>query len=230
MQPPIKQIVVFSHGFGVAKDSNGFFTDIAAALGPSILPVLFDYNDFDAANRTMTILPLKQQAAILEAQLVKVRHDHPNVPITIIGHSQGSIVVALADLGEVRQVILLTPISGFSTKPLQRPFANLIKPVRLPDGTVRIPKRDGSAILIPPGYQPERADIIPYKEYNALATHTDLTIIHAAEDDIIDGSKAQDVRLSDTIKVIILPGDHNFTGAARVHLIETIQKTISIKD
>jgi len=29
-----KHIVIFSHGFGVRKDSRGMFTDIAEALSP----------------------------------------------------------------------------------------------------------------------------------------------------------------------------------------------------
>jgi hypothetical protein len=227
MDQPIKQIVLFSHGFGVAKDSKGLFTDIAAALGPNIFPVMFDYNDFNDEARTMTIKPFSQQVAIFNQQLQLLRRDHPGVPISVVAHSQGCIIAALAKPAGLDRVILLAPGETFNIKRMERSFTERLKPERLPDGTVKLSRRDGSSILIPPDYEPELRPVDPPEEYNDLATRSRVTLIRAAQDDIL-GRHVDDSRLSEAITIVSVDGDHNFNGEARPKLVETVKRLLTV--
>jgi len=48
-----KHIVIFSHGFGVEKDSLGLFSDIAEMFSAhDIKSVLFDYNEINREKRS----------------------------------------------------------------------------------------------------------------------------------------------------------------------------------
>jgi len=222
----MKRIVIFSHGFGVAKDSAGLFTEIAAGLGPDVIPLLFDYNDFDEANRTMTVKPFSQQAAILNDHIAQARQDHPGIPISLVAHSQGCIVAAVAEPQGLDQIILLAPAESFNVKRLEKTFTERLKPEHQPDGSVRIPRRNGSFILIPAAYAPEIRLIDPPERYNHLATLASTTLIRAAQDDIL-GKHVDDSRLTADIKIITLDGDHNFTDPAdRLGLIQTIKRLV----
>lgn len=206
----MKRIVIFSHGFGVAKDSAGLFTDIANGLGQDTIPFLFDYNDFDDANRTMTIKPFSQQAVILKANIEQIRRDNPGIPISLVAHSQGCIIAAIAEPQGLDHVVLLAPAESFNTQRLEKAFTERLKPEHLPDGSTRIPRRNGSFILILAAYRPEIKLINPPERYNHLATLAPTTLIRAAQDDIL-GKHVDDGRLSADIMIVKLDGDHNFT-------------------
>jgi len=226
----MKRIIIFSHGFGVAKDSAGLFIDIAQSLGSDVLPVLFDYNDIDEANRTMTTKPFSQQAAILNRHIEQARQDYPDARISLVAHSQGCIVAAVAEPQGLEQVILLAPAESFSVKRLEKAFTERLKPEHLPDGSVRIPRRNGSYIVIPATFRPEIEHIDPPERYNRLAKLAPTTLIRAAQDDIL-GKHVDDSRLSSDIKVIKLDGDHNFTDPAdRQGLIQTIKQQLSLSN
>jgi predicted alpha/beta-hydrolase family hydrolase len=224
----MKRIVIFSHGFGVAKDSAGLFTDIAEGLGSNVQAVLFDYNDFDETNRTMTVKPFSQQATILNQHLEEARRVHPGVPISLVAHSQGCIVAAIAEPQGIDQVVLLAPAESFSLHRLEKAFTQRFKPKRLPEGSVKIPRRDGSSILIPAAYQPELKLIDPPERYNRLAKLAPTILIRAAQDDIL-GKHVDDSRLSNDIKIIKLDGDHNFNDPGdRQGLIAVINDILTI--
>jgi len=57
---PKKQIVVFSHGFGVQKDDRGLLSSIAEAL-PEVESVLFNYFKVDEIKKTLTTCPFSTQ-------------------------------------------------------------------------------------------------------------------------------------------------------------------------
>ena len=224
----MKRIVIFSHGFGVAKDSAGLFTDIAQGLGSDVMPVLFDYNDFDDANRTMIVKPLSQQAAILNDHLDQLRRDHPDTPISMVAHSQGCIVAAIAEPRGIDQAILLAPAESFNVKRLEKAFTKRLRPERLSEGGIKLPRRDGSVILIPASFQPEVRLIDPPERYNHLATLTRTTLIRAAQDDIL-GKHVDDSRLSSNVLIIKLDGNHNFTDTDdRQGLIRSIKHQLEV--
>jgi len=82
-------------------------TDIAASM-PNAEHIMFDYNNIDLANNTMTVNPLQQQTKRLQAQLDAL-DDGTEKIVDIIAHSQGCVVAALAKPHNVRRIICLTP-------------------------------------------------------------------------------------------------------------------------
>ncbi len=190
-----------------------------------MLPVLFDYSDVDPIQRTMTIKPLSQQAQIFNQQLQRVRQEHPGVPVSVVAHSQGCVVVALAQPAGLKQAILLAPAEYLDPKRLKRAFSDRLHAETLADGTVKLARRDGSAVLIAAGYQSELASADPAEQYSDLATRTPVTIVRAAQDDII-ATRLGPSLLNAAITIISLDGDHNFTGAARDGLVQSVKKLI----
>jgi predicted esterase YcpF (UPF0227 family) len=65
-------------------------------------------------------------------------------------------------------------------------------------------------------------------QYNELAKRTRVTIIRAAQDEILSKHVNNDL-LSDHIRVMTAAGDHNFTGLAdRQGLIKTLRQQLSL--
>lgn len=94
------KIVLYSHGFGVKKDDSGLFTDIASSLD-GFQHVMFDYNQINEQNNTLTVTPLHEQAEILKSQYDTLRNKYPEAIIDLVCHSQGCVVAGLAELGGV---------------------------------------------------------------------------------------------------------------------------------
>ena len=60
--------LLFSHGFGVRKDSRGMFTDIASAF-PDFKPVMFEYNKILNDGKKTVVPSYKQQARLIKQKL-----------------------------------------------------------------------------------------------------------------------------------------------------------------
>ena len=218
-----KHVVIFSHGFGVRKDSRGMFSEIVAAL-PECECVLFDYNVRDEAANTETIKPLADQAKVFEEVLKQTRLEYPNAIIDIVTHSQGAVAPALVHPAGIRKTILLAPPFSLDANRtaswfIGRPGSNLDF-----GGISRLARRDGSTTLVPAAYWAGLSSIDPIALYDFFAEQTELTIITAKQDELI--RRLGERKLSDKIKVLDLDGDHNFTGEARAGLVETVVKLL----
>jgi hypothetical protein len=212
-------IIIYSHGFGVMKDDRGLFTDVADML-PGFHHVMFDYNTFDETHNILTATPLDIQATILNEKTAKTRAQFPSSRISIIAHSQGCVVAAMAAPHDVDNTIFLAPPTQFlgikRHKLAERP-GTVIKP----DGTIYYPRRDGSTTIIREDYWKSREGIDPISLYNALAKTTHLTIITATNDEVLSATDFSG--LVDKIKIIELPADHDFTGGIRENLVNHIK-------
>ena len=217
---PTKHIVIFSHGFGVRKDARGMFPEIVSALG-DIQPVLFDYNEINETDGTLTVRPLKKQAGILREQIETTKAANPEAVIDLICHSQGSLVAALAKPTGIRKTILLAPPFGMNSRMLAT-FANRPGSKIDMEGTSRLVRRDGSITLVPAEFWKERESIRPIEIYNALAQETELVIIQANQDEVLEETDLSN--LDPKIRIIKLDADHNFTDQARKPLLDTLKK------
>lgn len=220
-----KHIVVFSHGFGVRKDDRGLFTDIAAGL-PGVMSILFDYNEADETANTLTVAPLRKQAALLEQVLIRTRDDNPDAVIDLMCHSQGCIVAAMLRPQNIRKVVFLAPPTTLSQERMLKLFGN--RPgskVDLLDKSL-FTRRDGSTTIVPKEYWDDLPDIKPIPLYNELANDTQLIIIRAKHDEILGKTRFTD--LSPNITLTDLEGDHDFTGTERRALIAAIQKELGV--
>lgn len=218
-----KHIIIFSHGFGVKKDDRGLFTDIVAGL-PDVEPILFDYNIVDDINNTITVRPFSEQVLMLQAIINQAQKDYPDAVIDIIGHSQGSIITALAKPIGIHKIIFVAP--SYSTKSTKLLDTFKSRPGTIIDfsGISKLARRDGSITIVPAQYWQERAATVdPIELYKKLAQNTELIIITANQDEVLGENLFPEIKKA---KMVGLDGDHNFTGPVREKLIDTIRDCV----
>lgn len=205
--------LVFSHGFGVSKDSNGMFTDIARSLS-EYRPIMFDYNEIYDDKGLTKVYSYKRQAKLLNTQINKIYKKDPKAEVVVVAHSQGAIVAGLCKQ-KIAKVILLAPPTTVSARRSKlRPNRRVRK-----DGSVMIYKKNGSRILLTAGFMWGLKLTNPIKIYDKLASRTPTFIIAAKQDEMI---RRPDFSALKNAKIYTINGDHNFSGDNRKSLISTI--------
>lgn len=220
----MNHIVIFSHGFGVRKDGRGLLSDIAAGI-PEVRSVLFDYNDYDSEQNTLTIYPFSDNVKRLAEVIAAERESDPKATIDIITHSQGAIIDALLCPTNIRKTIFLAP-------PLSMNIESSLARYRSVHGAKidftsvsKLPRSDGSTTLVPPEYWKEREECDePITLYNTVAEQGELTIISANQDTVL--SETSLVGLSPHVVRKGIDGDHDFGGPARQPLIYAIRSIL----
>lgn len=219
----MSQYLVFSHGFGVKKDDRGLLTDIAEALS-DYQPILFDYNDVDETNNVLTVLPLSEQARLLNKHINRLRDTEEGAQISLVCHSQGCVAAALANPTNLKQVVFLTPPGNVSAERVKEFFGKRQGTVVEDDGTLRVPRRDGSTTRIPPAFLDDMFGIDVTKLYTKFADANKLTVIIADQDEVL---KPIDFNyLESKANILHIDGDHNFTGKYRGILLDKLKQTI----
>jgi hypothetical protein len=215
-----KHIIVYSHGFGVRKDDLGLLTDIADAL-PEVESILFDYFEVDEDKKLMYICPLSSQVEKLNKIVSEIKKSNPGAVIDLIGHSQGTIVAAMARPGGVRKAILLSPVFDMELeRTLTRYRSKPDAEINL-EGMSIIPSSSGLTRIIPKEYWQERLAVKPFIEYNAFAKKTEIIAVEAKQDQLLPKVNLEE--LDSKIKVMAIDGNHNFDGVDRSFLIKTIK-------
>jgi hypothetical protein len=206
--------LLFSHGFGVKKDSRGMFTDIASSF-PDYKAMMFDYNVVNSSNDEVTVEPYSKQAELLQAQIDRIYSIDSLSEITLIGHSQGCIIPCLIDDLKINSAILLAPPKVVGSNMSRNQSESGSK-----DGSIRIPRKDGTTTIVTKAFIDELDKTNPPQLYRKLASQMPTTIVVADQDEIL---KDRDLsELSDVAKVITISGDHNFNGQYRKGLLETL--------
>lgn len=210
--------VIFSHGFGVQKDSRGMFTDIADALSGFDCD-LFDYNEV-LAGGDVRVRPLSEQIEILNAHIAASVEEK----ITLVCHSQGCVVAGLADTTHVGKVVLLAPPVEMSVKRFMRKFGSREGVRQEASGALLIPRSDGTTTYIGQSYLAELDATEPMESYQRLADAHDVTIIRATADHILGQTSFKSLR---NVKLVDIKADHDFTGEARQELIKRIVEIVN---
>lgn len=215
-----KHIIIFSHGFGTRKDDRGLLTDIADGFYGT-QSILFDYNGVDEKENTLTVRLLYEQAKMLNDVIEKARIDNPDATIDIIAHSQGCLVVSLAKPTVIGKTIFVAP-------PFDTDIERTINMFRERSGTEinlsgisKLARKDGTVTLVPAEFWVERKQCDPIPLYNELSYKTDLIIINAKQDEIINNTNTEG--LDNKIEVIDIDGNHQFSGEARSVLVNKIK-------
>lgn len=218
-----KHIIVYSHGFGVKKDDNGLFFDIAAGI-PEAESVLFDYYQVNEEQGEIYINSLSAQVKKLAEKVDDVRKNNPQAIIDLIAHSHGTILAAIAKPLGIRKAILLAPVFDFSVeRSLNRYCQKADAEINL-EGISKIPSKTALTKIIVPEYWQERAAINPFQEYNTWVDSIPVTAIIAKQDEIIEPVPLDG--LSSKVEIIYLDGDHGFSGKDRGILIEKIRELL----
>ena len=220
---PNKHIVIFSHGFGVRKDDRGLLTDIAKEI-PEVESVLFDYFEVDEINKTLTIRTITEQAKMLNDVVRKTRESNPETIIDLIGHSQGTIVSAVAKPDGIRKAILLAPVFDLGLERTMKRYKDTPGCDINLEGESRLYALEGLVRIVPKEYWIDRQKIKTSDEYNAFAEKAELIFIEANQDEFLHKVALKD--LSPKAKIMSLEGDHNFTGENREGLIKKIREIL----
>ena len=218
-----KQVVIYSHGFGVQKDDRGLFTDIANAM-PGSIHIMFNYNKIGAKKNQLTVAPFYKQRDKLAKIISEAKDKHPKRQINLICHSQGCITAALLNPEGINKTLFLAPPATLNTQKTIERFGKRPGAVVNTNGVSSFPRRDGSTTLIPPDYWPSREDIVPIQLYNELSKNTELVIVNADHDEVLEDKDFSG--LMHTISLIGVDSPHDFTGVARGNVIEIIKRNI----
>lgn len=220
-----KHIIIFSHGFGTRKDDRGLLSDIESGFSEAE-SLLFDYNGVDEEGKTLTVRLLSEQAKMLNDVINQARAENPEAMIDIIAHSQGCLVVGLAKPQGIRKIIFIAPSLDDDVERLMNMFKDRPGTVINLEGISKLARKDGTVTIVPQGYWQERKNSDPISLYNKLCEQTDLIIINALQEEILDNTKTEG--LDKKIKIVELDGNHQFSGNARKVLINEIKKLLSL--
>jgi len=219
-----KHIVIFSHWFWVPKDSNWLFTDISEMLSNyNISSIMFNYNNYSSDGKEVFVKPFSEQVKILQSVIDKTKENYPDVVIDIIWHSQGSVILALADLTGIRKVISISPFFHTDIQEIMERHKELPESEIDFNGISRRIRSDNTTTIIPREYRAERFATDVYDLYNKLALKSDLTIIRAGEDEIM---KAPDLLKVFNAYIINIHGNHDFKWNDRKWLIKILENIL----
>lgn len=212
--------IVYSHGFGTRADARGMFTDIAREF-PERRHIQFDYNEI-IDESTLRATSLADQTAKLGEVFRAIPKNE--FPVDLIAHSQGGVIAGMLLPSDVRRVILIAPppsydleysISKFSSRPGAR--VNMA-------GESVMPRSDGSVTLVPASYWESVRNLKPIPLYNALSEVAETFIVAGEHDDIFRENIFRG--LDPRVKLVYIPGDHNFRGEYRAGLLVKVKEIL----
>lgn len=215
----MSKVIITSHGFGVGHDSNGFFTELAQLISDARF-ILFDYNE-TLPNGDIIVPSLYDQAKLLKMAVDQTNSES----ITIIAHSQGCLVAALADLGaKVNNIVLLAPPVYVGSKDIETKLKERLgQDISLEKG-ISLPSARGKTMYFTKGYIESVDDVRPLELYEALAARISTIIIRATEDELLGYTDFQHA----PIEIIDLKADHNFSNrGVRLQLKTIIEKKLT---
>lgn len=183
--------------------------------------VLFDYNEH-LESGDVIVPSLYDQAKILEIAIDRTDSDN----ITIVAHSQGCIVAALADLDEkVKRVILLAPPTKVSSDDLEAKLKELIGPQTSLKSGIALPYSHGKTMYFTKGYVESINEVQPRALYENLASRTPTVIVRPTQDELLDPTEPLTIPGAELLDI---QTNHNFTTHdARKQLTEIIKSRVS---
>lgn len=180
----------------------------------------FNYNRFDDKTKELFALPFSEQAKVLQKEIDNLAKDERIKNIIILGHSQGSFIPTLCtDLSKVSKVIGASPFFQTNIKDLEKRYTKLSGNELDFDNITRRRRTDGSITVIPPEYWVERFKTDVVTLYNSLAKDTQLTLIYATNDSVMDFTNLRGIK---NTRIINIDGDHDFSNEYREDLLKTI--------
>lgn len=208
------KVIIFSHGFGVKRDSRGMFTELAELLKDSYLAVLFDYVDVNEDGST-TAYSFSKQAEKLKAVIKYVGKQFNPKEVDIIAHSQGCIIVGLVSPADIDKIVL---VAGPTSAPGQRmkDYFSQRKGTEInKEGTSKIERSDGTTTLVPSEYWREASEVNPAEMYLRLSKKSKIYFIRALQDQVVVGEDYSLLEGDENIEFIELGGNHDFEGEDR---------------
>lgn len=221
------KVLVFSHGFGVKRDSWGMFNQVGDLLKDKYLIIRFDYNGINIKANATIVYPFSTQAEMLKKTISFIQDKFNPSEINIIAHSMGCFMVGMLPCENINKVIL---IASPPTSPYKRmiEYFSKRKDTRFNEkGTSKIKRSDGSWTYIYPKFWPEVKRVNPPQIYKEISQITKVYIIRAKQDEVIAGDSYNKIKNIKEIKYIELEGNHNFEGSARKPWLDKIVECLN---
>ncbi len=222
-----RRMVIFSHGFGVTRDSHGMFTQLSEMIKETSLVVRFDYTVVNKEERWSRVYPYHVQKEMLESVYAIFVEKYKPTHIQIVGHSMGCLITAMADLPKLTRTILL---AGPPTSPYKRMKSYFLKrkETKIDEGGESVIKRsDGSVTYVGPDFWPEMRQVKPIELYKQLSTRTILYFIKAVSDQVITETDYNELQNCKKIIYKELPGNHDFEDNARLLMLNTVSSLLN---
>ncbi|MEO7363944.1 MAG: alpha/beta hydrolase [Candidatus Saccharimonadales bacterium] len=214
-----EHMVVFSHGFGVERTGRGLFSDIVTALPSNFGYVMFDY--YEHEDNTVRITSFEDQQCSLLTIIAWLSEQGSVHDISLVAHSMGCIVAALAQPPELQRAVMLAPPLSFDSKIrkyfLEQPGATNN------DGSWSIPRRDGTATIITESVFDEIEHLQPAEALLDYAAVQPYELLIPTDDDVLGTVDYNDLSLDPNISArTIAEADHNFSGVSREPLVAAV--------
>jgi pimeloyl-ACP methyl ester carboxylesterase len=215
------RMVVFSHGFGVQRDSRGMFTEIAQHLPEGFGYVLFDYYEFDEAQHTVRITDFAEQTERLEQMLAWTREQPGVQSVSLIAHSMGCIVAALAHPRELDKIALLAPPTSIGER--TRQHFTTKKGAEKHDDMWVVPRSDGTISIIPESLFDQYEQVSAAQALLDLANMHPYKLIIAGADEVLTDDNYVKIAKHPSVQYVELAdANHDFEGTARPPLLDEI--------
>jgi len=215
------RMVVFSHGFGVKRDSRGMFTDIVRHLPEGFGYVLFDYYDIDEAHNSVRLTDFAEQVTRLQTVLEWTLKQPRVEDVGMIAHSMGCIVAALTAIRGLSHVVLLASPTSIGER--TRKYFTSKEGAKKQGDTWIVPRKDDTTSLIPESLFDQFEAIDAEQSMLKYADTQPFMLVTASKDMAVKGAVYDRIRAKPGIQYIeILGADHNFSGPNRKPLLETI--------
>ncbi len=203
-------VLFFSHGFGVQRDSRGMFVDIENAVKDRFLCVRFEFNEV-LDNGDTIVHPYSVMANTLSEVILAIESEYDFSNKHLIAHSLGGIIAALVNPQDFTSVILLAP-------PPLSPYNSFINYFRKRENTAInisgrsiIRRSDGTKTIVGKEFFDEMKNIKPVVLYTRMALSTELHVVRPIHDEVVKDAYEKIYKIPG-IEVVEQTGDHDFSG------------------
>jgi hypothetical protein len=220
------KVIIFSHGFGVARDSRGMFTQVGDSLKDKYIIVRFDYAIVNKKEGWQKVPSYSKQAEMLRIVYEFVSKTFTPSEVNIVAHSMGCLIAGLAQLEKINKTILL---AGLPTSPYLRMkeyFSKRPETDINDSATSVIMRSDGSKTYVESDFWAEMRSVKPVEMYKELADKHGICFIRALSDQVITEKNYENIKKINQLKYFEIEANHDFEGKAREKLIDIVQKIL----
>ena len=221
-----KKVVIFSHGFGVKRDSRGMFVELARLLEGDYLVVLFDFVTIDDQGNT-NVYAFSEQSKKLKSVIGFVKETFVPEEVNIVAHSQGCVITGITFSEVVDKAILLAgPITPFALK-MKEHFSNREGTEINEQGVSTLKRSDGKLTFVHSDFWDEAKNVDPSRLYLRLLDVSDVYFIRALQDRLVVDEDYSLIQSDQRMNLIELDGSHDFEGENRDPLLNKVVKILN---
>ena len=214
-------MVVFSHGFGVRRDGRGMLTEIAENLPDGYGYVLFDYNEIDDEHYTVRIKDFSEQVELLNKVLAWTSGQKGVRQVSLIAHSMGCIVAALARPQGFNKVVFLAPPTSIGER--TRKYFTGKRDAEKHGDTWVIPRSDGTISIIPESFFDQYEQVDALQALQQFADTQPYTLIVAGTDEVLPDADYEALAKHKNVQFSRIKGaSHDFENDARQPLLDKV--------